>query len=60
MKVVKLKEKYVEISIQPWCLLDNYMELDHQLEDRLKMHLIGLGYEVKTEVNHFENLGETA
>ena len=60
LQVVKLKEKYVEISVQPWCLLDNYMELDHQLEDRLKMHLIGLGYEVKTELNHFENLGETA
>ncbi len=60
LQVVKLKEKYVEISIQPWCLLDQYMELDHELEDQLKSHLLGLGYEVKTDESLYENLGFTA
>jgi len=60
LQVVKLEARFVEISIQPWCLLDDYMELDHLLENRLKDHLIGLGYEVKAEETSFENLGVTA
>lgn len=60
LQVVKLKEKHVEICVQPWCLLDHYMELDHELEKQLKLYLLSLGYEVKTDESRYENLGVSA
>lgn len=60
LQVVKLNPCFVELSVQPWCLLDHYMELDHQLELQLKQHLVGLGFEVKADESPYENLGVTA
>ena len=60
LQVCKLKEKSVELSIQSWCLLDHFMELDHQLEERLKMHLVSLGFELEMDELAYENFGVTA
>ena len=60
LQVVKLKEKCVELSVQPWCLLDHYIELDHQLEERLKTHLLSLGFQLELDESEYENIGVTA
>lgn len=60
LQVIKLKEKFVEIGIEPWCLLDSFMELDQQLEDRLKLHLTSLGFQIELEELDYENIGVTA
>lgn len=60
LHVTRLKEKYVEISIEPWCLLDSFMELDQELEDHLKLHLTSLGFQIELEELDYENIGVTA
>ncbi|MCE7994500.1 MAG: mechanosensitive ion channel family protein [Roseivirga sp.] len=60
LHVTKLKEKFVEISIEPWCLLDSFMELDLELEDHLKLHLTSLGFQIELEELDYQNIGVTA
>lgn len=60
LQVIKLKEKCVELSVQPWCLLDHFIELDHQLEERLNTHLTALGFQLELDESEYENIGVTA
>lgn len=60
LQVTKLKEKYVELNIEPWCLLDNFMELDQELEDHLKLHLTSLGFQIELKELNYEHIGVTA
>ena len=60
LHVARLKEEFVEISIEPWCLLDNFMELDQQLGDHLKLHLTSLGFQIELDELGYENIGVTA
>lgn len=60
LQVVKLGEKFVEISVQPWCLLDHFLELDLQLGERLELHLASLGFQTQMAEDSYEQLGVTA
>lgn len=60
LQVVRLKEKCVEINVQPWCLLDDFMELDQELQLELTQHLTAQGFPLKLEELDFENLGVSA
>lgn len=60
LHVVRLKEKFVEIGIEPWCLLDSFIEMDQQLEDHLKLHLSSLGFQIELDELDYENIGVTA
>ena len=60
LQVKKLKDEYVEICLQPWCLLDHYLELEHELETRLKQHLINQGFHLELEPIEFEGVRITA
>ncbi len=60
LQVSKLKERFVEISIEPWCLLDSFMELDQELEDHLKLHLTNQGFQVELTALDYEHIGVTA
>lgn len=60
LQVVKLKDKYVEIGIEPWCLLDDFMELDQQLEDHLILYLTRLGFQVELDELEYESMAVTA
>lgn len=39
IQVSKIKNDFVELSIRPWCLLDNFLELDTNLEAQLSQYL---------------------
>lgn len=39
IQVSKIKNEYVELIIKPWCILDDFLELDCTLEDSLKQYL---------------------
>ena len=39
IQVSKIKNEFVEIVVKPWCLLDDYLELDATLESLLKQYL---------------------
>jgi small-conductance mechanosensitive channel len=47
ISVAKLKDNFVELKISPWCALDNFLALDHQLEMLLQQHLLITGYKIK-------------
>lgn len=40
IQVSKIKNDFVELSIRPWCLLDNFLELDANLEAQLAQYLL--------------------
>jgi len=40
IQVSKIKNDFVELSIKPWCLLDDFLALDANLESQLIEHLI--------------------
>lgn len=40
IQVSKIKNDFVELSVKPWCLLDNFLELDSNLESQLTQHLM--------------------
>ncbi len=39
IQVAKIKNDFVELSIKPWCLLDNFLALDADLESQLTQYL---------------------
>lgn len=49
IQVRKIKNDFVEIIVRPWCLLDDYLELDATLESLLKQYLasrnVGIEYD---------------
>lgn len=47
--VSKIKSDFVELVIKPWCLLDDFLELDSTLEDSLKKHLVANNFIVENE-----------
>lgn len=60
LQVSKLKDRFVEISIEPWCLLDDFMEIDQELEDQLTLHLTRLGFEIEVNELEYNTIGVTA
>ncbi|OEK02077.1 hypothetical protein BFP97_11340 [Roseivirga sp. 4D4] len=40
IQVSKIKNDFVELSIKPWCLLDDFLALDAKLESQLTEHLV--------------------
>ncbi len=40
IQVSKIKNDFVELSIKPWCLLDDFLALDANLESQLMEYLI--------------------
>ena len=40
IQVSKIKNDFVELSVKPWCLLDNFLELDATLEAQLVQYLL--------------------
>ena len=40
IQVSKIKNDFVELSVKPWCLLDNFLELDAKLEAQLVQYLL--------------------
>jgi small-conductance mechanosensitive channel len=47
ISVSKLKENFVELEVSPWCALDNFLTLDHQLEMLLIQNLSIKGFKVR-------------
>ncbi|MBO3700440.1 mechanosensitive ion channel family protein [Roseivirga sp. E12] len=40
IQVSKIKNDFVELSIKPWCLLDDFLDLDAHLESQLAQYLV--------------------
>lgn len=53
--VSKIKSDFVELVIKPWCLLDDFLELDSTLEDDLKKHLVANNFIVENEMAPYSN-----
>ncbi|PIQ50202.1 MAG: hypothetical protein COW03_01035 [Cytophagales bacterium CG12_big_fil_rev_8_21_14_0_65_40_12] len=47
ISVAKLKDDFVELKINPWCTLDNFLSLDDQLETLLHEHLMACGFKLR-------------
>lgn len=61
LHVSKLKEKSVEISIQSWCLLDHFVELDNSMEMQMRTWLTQKGFApIKKDFSSYKNLKVTA
>lgn len=39
IQVAKIHQQHIELLVKPWCMLDDFLELDAVLENRLKSHL---------------------
>ena len=58
--VTKLHNNYVELKVSPWCLLDNFLELDHKLENALNDFLTLEGIKTPKPIENFEEKREIA
>lgn len=58
--VAKLHENYVELKVAPWCSLDKFLELDYKLETALHQHLLGIGFNMPSKEEVFNEIRETA
>lgn len=55
IQVSKIKTDFVELVIKPWCLLDDFFELDSTLENLLKKHLVAKNFIVENEMATYSN-----
>lgn len=53
IQVAKIKNDFVELSIKPWCLLDDFLELDANLETQLTQYLIAKNIVIEEERSVF-------
>ena len=53
--VSKIKSDFVELVIKPWCLLDDFLELDSTLEASLKKHLVANNFIVENEESTYSD-----
>jgi len=47
--VSKIKADFIELTIKPWCLVDDFLELDLTLEAALKKHLVAKSFMIENE-----------
>lgn len=49
IQVTKIQRQHIDLLIRPWCLLDDFLELDTKLEKLLTEHITKGLIEIKTE-----------